>query len=220
MEPQTISILLLGDEKVGKSTFLSRISQGHSNLTGTAPITLLKDLDQPFIFEVSFGKRQYRLEFYDTSSPENWRLLRPDLILICFDISHRPSLINLQQVVRKQFLDRNPLTPPLITPPPRKPYTDNSQWIKEVRATFQTESTLPLAVLGLKRDLRTEDDPNGTLYPQEAYRVASEMRVDKYMECSAVTGELLQLAFEEICQMAVMTTTAEGGQSDGGCCLM
>lgn len=74
--------------------------------------------------------------------------------------------------------------------------------------------------MGLKRDLRTEDDPNGTLYPQEAYRVASEMRVDKYMECSAVTGELLQLAFEEICQMAVMTTTAEGGQSDGGCRVM
>lgn len=46
------------------------------------------------------------------------------------------------------------------------------------------------------------------------------MRVDKYMECSAVTGELLQLAFEEICQMAVMTTTAGGGQSDGGCCVM
>ncbi|ROW04334.1 hypothetical protein VSDG_01154 [Cytospora chrysosperma] len=93
-------------------------------------------------------------------------------------------------------------------------------WIKEVRAAFQTESTLPLAVLGLKRDLRTEDDPNGTLYPQEAYRVASEMRVDKYMECSAVTGELLQLAFEEICQMAVKSTTEEGGQSDGGCCIM
>ncbi|KUI58600.1 GTP-binding protein rhoA [Cytospora mali] len=191
MEPQAISILLLGDEQVGKSTFLSRISQGHSNLTGTAPITLLKDIDQPFIFEVSFGRRQYRLEFYDTSSPESWRLLQPDLILICFDISHRPSLINLQRI-----------------------------WIKEVRATFQTESTLPLAVLGLKRDLRSEDDPNGTLYPQEAYRVASEMRVDKYMECSAVTGELLQLAFEEICQMAVMTTTSEGGQSDGGCCVM
>ncbi|KUI68030.1 GTP-binding protein rhoA [Cytospora mali] len=192
MESQTTSILLLGDEQVGKSTFLSRISQGHSNLNGgTTPITLLKDIDQPFIFEVSFGRRQYRLEFYDTSSPESWRLLRPDLILICFDISHRPSLINLQRI-----------------------------WIKQVRATFQTESTLPLAVLGLKRDLRSEDDPNGTLYPQEAYRVASEMRVDKYMECSAVTGELLQLAFEEICQMAVMTTTAEGGQSDGGCCVM
>lgn len=124
--------------------------------------------------------------------------------------------MNLQQFVRKHFLD--PLTALLLLP--RHYVLTVLQWIKEVRAAFQTESTLPLAVLGLKRDLRTEDDPNGTLYPQEAYRVASEMRVDKYMECSAVTGELLQLAFEEICQMAVKSTTEEGGQSDGGCCIM
>ncbi|KAK7723753.1 hypothetical protein SLS64_000082 [Diaporthe eres] len=93
-------------------------------------------------------------------------------------------------------------------------------WIKEVRSTFLSESTLPLAVLGLKRDLRSEDDPNGIIYPQEAYRIAAEIRADKYMECSAVTGELLQLAFEEICQMAVKTTSRGGGQSDGGCRLM
>lgn len=77
-----------------------RISQGHSNLVGTRPIALLKDMDQPFVFEASFGRQQYRLEFYDTSSPENWRLLRPDLVLICYDISQRLSLINLQRVVR------------------------------------------------------------------------------------------------------------------------
>lgn len=75
-------------------------------------------------------------------------------------------------------------------------------------------------MLGLKRDLRTEQDPNGTIYPQEGYRVAQEMRVDKYMECSAVTGELLQLTFEEICSMAAKTMTEEGAQSDGGCCMM
>lgn len=70
---------------------------------GTRPINLLKDIEQPFLFEVSFGGRQYRLEFYDTSSPDNWRLLRPDLILICYDISQRLSLINLQRVVCGHF---------------------------------------------------------------------------------------------------------------------
>ncbi|KAK7726865.1 hypothetical protein SLS63_007485 [Diaporthe eres] len=162
---------------------------------GTRPISLLKDMNQPFLFETSFGRQQYRLEFYDTSSPENWRLLRPDLVLICYDISQRLSLIDLQRV-------------------------SCQKWIKEVRSTFLSESTLPLAVLGLKRDLRSEDDPNGIIYPQEAYRIAAEIRADKYMECSAVTGELLQLAFEEICQMAVKTTSRGGGQSDGGCRLM
>ena len=75
-------------------------------------------------------------------------------------------------------------------------------------------------VLGLKRDLRSETDPNGIIYPQEAYRMSAEMRADKYMECSAATGELLTEAFEDICKTAVQTTSPDGGQSEGGCTVM
>jgi Ras homolog gene family, member A len=71
--------------------------------------------------------------------------------------------------------------------------------------------------MGLKRDLRSKNDPNGIIYPEEAYRISQEMRVDKYVECSSVTGDLFRLAFEEICSTAVKTTTADGGQSEGGC---
>jgi hypothetical protein len=135
MEPHVVSILVLGDDKCGKSTFLSsvllyphivvitangltqysRISKGANNLSSNAPITLLRDLDQPFIFELRARTSNYRLEFHDTSSPENWRLLRPDLVILCYDISQRLSLLNMQRVVRA-----NPLTfmmPPL-TPEP------------------------------------------------------------------------------------------------------
>lgn len=75
-------------------------------------------------------------------------------------------------------------------------------------------------MLGLKRDLRSEDDPNGIIYPQEAYRIAQEIRADKYVECSAVTGELLAEAFDDICKTAVDSTSADGGQSEGGCTVM
>ena len=75
-------------------------------------------------------------------------------------------------------------------------------------------------VLGLKRDLRSENNPNGIIYPQEAYRIAQEMRCDKYMECSAITGELVHEVFEDICKTAALTTTPEGGQSEGGCWIM
>ncbi|KAH9907854.1 P-loop containing nucleoside triphosphate hydrolase protein [Xylariomycetidae sp. FL2044] len=184
----SIKVLLLGDDKVGKTTFLSRISGGGHSLEGRAPITILRDIDQPFIFELRNRKGTYRVEFYDTSCPDNWRLLEPDLVLICYDISQRLSLINLQRV-----------------------------WINEVHATFSTSDHMPIMVIGLKRDLRSEDDPDGIIYPQEGYQVSQEMRVDKYVECSAVTGELLRLAFEEICNTAVLTTTARGGQSEGSC---
>ena len=77
-----------------------------------------------------------------------------------------------------------------------------------------------MLVLGLKRDLRSEDDPNGIIYPQEAYGVAQQMRADKFMECSAVTGELLPEAFEDICITAAESISEQGGQSDGGCQIM
>jgi Ras family protein A len=97
--------------------------------------------------------------------------------------------------------------------------------MKEIKYTFaETDfsdgSDLPILILGLKRDLRSETDPNGIIYPQEAYRVAQEMRCDKYMECSAVTGELVHEVFEDICRTAAMTTTSKGGLSEGGCGIM
>ncbi|THD00237.1 hypothetical protein EYZ11_000287 [Aspergillus tanneri] len=73
-------------------------------------------------------------------------------------------------------------------------------------------------MLGLKRDLRVEDE--GIIYPQEAYRIAQELRCDRYAECSAVTGELLTETFEDLARLAGMTTTAKGGQTQGGCVVM
>jgi len=95
-----------------------------------------------------------------------------------------------------------------------------SQWIKEIKKHFTTEKDIPTLVLGLKRDRRSETDPNGVIYPQEAYRFAQEMRCDKYMECSAGTGELVHEVFEDICRTAAMTTTSKGGLSEGGCGIM
>lgn len=94
------------------------------------------------------------------------------------------------------------------------------QWINEVKGAFSRVDGLPIIVLGLKRDLRSEDDPNGIIYPQEAYQMAQELRADRYVECSARSGELLKAAFEDICKTATATTTAAGGQSEGGCTLM
>ncbi|KAI1108664.1 P-loop containing nucleoside triphosphate hydrolase protein [Nemania sp. NC0429] len=184
MEQHTVKILLLGDENVGKTTFISRIRGGWNSLDGTVPITLLHDKDQPFAFELRSRRQAYCLEFHDTAYPEDWRLLEPDLILICYDISQRPSLVNMERV-----------------------------WIKEVHGTFRASDRIPIIVVGLKRDLKSETDLEG-------YKVSQEMRADKYVECSATTGELLKEAFEEICQTAVQTKTDAGGQSEGGCSLM
>lgn len=89
-----------------------------------------------------------------------------------------------------------------------------------MKKSFARFDSLPVIVLGLKRDLRSEDDPNGIIYPQEAYQAAQAMRADRYVECSAVTGELLKLAFEDMCKTAIDTKGAGGRLSEAGCVVM
>lgn len=173
-------------------------------------------MDQPFIFEIKAGSKRYRLEFSDTSSPENWRTLDPTAVVVCYDISQRLSLINMQRYVSfAPFVDDTCGHKQLTEPP--------WQWLPEVKKAFQKIDVMPVIVLGLKRDLRSTKDPNGLILPNEAYQVAQEMRADRYVECSAVTGELLKLAFEDLCKTAIVPMAGQMG-SEGlmsvGCSVM
>jgi Ras family protein A len=78
-----------------------KISKGSSPSaeSNSEPITLLKDTNQPFVFDIKFYDRPYRFEFYDTASPETWKLLHPHVVVLCYDISSRLSLINIQRYV-------------------------------------------------------------------------------------------------------------------------
>jgi len=94
-------------------------------------------------------------------------------------------------------------------------------WVKETKRIFTQEKELPILMLGLKRDLRSEEEPNGIIYPQEGYGIAQEMRCDRYLECSAITGELVHEVFEDICRTAALSTKGKnGGLSEGGCRVM
>ncbi|MCJ1398475.1 hypothetical protein MMC11_001675 [Xylographa trunciseda] len=134
--------------------------------------------------------RPYRFEFYDTASPENYTLLHPHFVILCYDITNRTSLVNVQQVWRKDV----------------------------IRNYAQGDESIPVMLLGLKRDLRVECD--GIIYPQEAYRIAQEMRCDRYAECSAVTGEFMNEVFEDIARLAAKTTTERGALSEPACSMM
>lgn len=94
-------------------------------------------------------------------------------------------------------------------------------------------STIPILLLGLKRDLRTArkrvrvDPRNGKevegeeeyecVMPEEGVQVAREMRVDRYAECSAVTGELMWEATQDITKMAAETTLDNGDYASEMC---
>ncbi|RDW86886.1 putative Rho-like small GTPase [Aspergillus mulundensis] len=187
-----ITVLLLGDAGCGKSTFLSGLKSIRNKQVGnTEPIDLLRDSDQPFVYEINFSKKSFTLEIYDTASPnQHWTTLRPDVVLLAFDISNRATLDGLLS------------------------------WRADVIRYFQRGEgeRIPVMMVGLKRDLREEGER--VIYPQETYRIAQELRCDRYAECSAVTGELMPQAFEDLARLAYATTTAAGGQTKGGCVVM
>lgn len=185
-------------------------------------------MDQPFPFNIRMYNRPYRFNFYDTASPENFTLLRPALVVLCYSIGNPESLTSVHKY-----------------------------WKPLVETHFNDNDTLPVVLLGLKRDVRSQDDYGGSVkpaidgtesedqqpingrkfvYPQEALGIAQKMRCDRYCECSAMTGEvstvvsfdvysstltmtkLCREVFEDIAKTAAMTTTAKGGQSDGTPC--
>lgn len=156
----------------------------------TSQLPILKDLEQPFVFDVKFGSTPYRLEFYDTASPTSYTLLKPSMILLCYSIPDRQTLTNV-----------------------------HDRWKHIVETHFNYDESLPVILLGLKRDLREEGKP-GMVFPHEAVNVASQMRCDRYCECSAVTGELCKEVFEDVAKTAAMTTTASGGKSEGTACIV
>ena len=50
--------------------------------------------------------------------------------------------------------------------------------------------------------------------------MAQELRCDRYAECSATTGELMNEVIEDIARTAAKTTTENGAKSTGGCVVM
>jgi Ras family protein A len=176
----------------------SRLSLGRS-ASNDGQLPLLRDLDQPFVFDIKMYNRPYRFEFFDTASPQNYTLIRPDVLVLCYDISRRETLYSLK-----------------------------TNWKGTIDGHFNLDEKVPVVVVGLKRDLRKEwklEDQQArvlsqSVMPEEGLRVAQEMRTDRYAECSALTGELCQEVLEDISKTAALTTTIAGGRSEGGCMMM
>lgn len=69
---------------------------------GATPDTqfeILRDSDQPFIYDIRFSKKKFTLELYDTSNPnQHWTSLHPNVVVLAFDISNRETLDGLRGV--------------------------------------------------------------------------------------------------------------------------
>ena len=164
-------------------TCASRLSLGVQPQNDDLPpysLPTLRDSDQPFEFDISLYNRPYKLQFYDTKSPENYTLLRPQFVILCYDISSRSSLESLSKT-----------------------------WLPIVNGHYNYDENLPVMVLGLKRDLRKQwkqeevgENRQGlgasSVMPHEGVQTAQRMLCDLYAECSALTGELCREVLHDV----------------------
>ncbi|KIW83941.1 hypothetical protein Z517_03187 [Fonsecaea pedrosoi CBS 271.37] len=190
-----VEILFLGSPGVGKATFLSQlehIRDGKLNPSAPPHRRVFAPVG-PVTFDVTLYRRPYQFRIHPSTSPLFIDPFPPNpaFAIIAFSISSRDSLYNAQHYWRHQLSLH---------------YHD-------------LEHTMPVMLLGLKRDERTEERREDGSYecvmPQEALRVAQEMYCDRYAECSAVTGELMWEVLEDITRTAAKTTTKEGGGLSG-----
>ncbi|KAK8152838.1 hypothetical protein IWX90DRAFT_411384 [Phyllosticta citrichinensis] len=145
----TVTVLVLGEPRVGKSTFLSRLMQSaHTaplsspSLSSSSSTTTLVDPSpspspssntlhilppstQPHAISLRLHNRAYRLLFYDTDAPTPFTALAPDLLILAFDVSRRKTLDALRD-----------------------------RWLPLADVAFNRDERVAVLVLGLGRDRR------------------------------------------------------------------
>ncbi|WFD43777.1 RHO4 protein [Malassezia psittaci] len=134
---------------------------------------------------VEFDGELVEFALWDTAGQEEYNRLRPlsypetDVILICFAVDYPASLVNVQD-----------------------------KWLPEILHFCEG---VPYLLVGLKTDLRNDAQALSLLSAQgirpttteQGMSLAKEIGANRYIECSAKTGEnvhgVFQAALEEAC---------------------
>ena len=129
----------------------------------------------------------------------------PDVFVLCYSVASLSSLRSLKTI-----------------------------WKYRLDKDHNVHEQKPVILLALKRDLRKDwmtgdsegdrgaADEERSVMPLQGHGIATELRCDKYMECSAKTGELMGLVKEDLMRVAVgVRHGGSGGRSHGtNCCTM
>eukprot|EP01123_Difflugia_compressa_P008211 TRINITY_DN2395_c0_g1_i1.p1 TRINITY_DN2395_c0_g1~~TRINITY_DN2395_c0_g1_i1.p1 ORF type:complete len:192 (-),score=41.52 TRINITY_DN2395_c0_g1_i1:36-611(-) len=168
-----IKCVVVGDGAVGKTCTL--MSYCHNSF----PSDYIPTVFDNFSCNVLVDGKAYNFGLWDTAGQEDYDRLRPlsypqtDVFLAMFSVVSPVSFINVQ-----------------------------SKWIPEVR--HHCPQT-PILLVGTKIDLRDDVDTkewlaSKALQPiafEEGLRVAKELGLVRYMECSSLTQQGVKAVFDE-----------------------
>jgi cell division control protein 42 len=183
-----IKCAVVGDDGVGKTSLLI------SYTTNKFPTENVPTVLSNCSITVMIGDEPYTLSLFDTAGQEDYDRLRPSypeigVFLICFSVISPTSFENIRE-----------------------------KWIPEVHHHCPN---VPRIIVGTQIDLR--DDPavlerlsqqkNRPIIPEQGEKLARELGVDKYVECSARTQKGLKNVFDEAI-VAALEPSLDGQKSE------
>jgi len=184
-------LVAVGDSTCGKSC-LFIVFTGGTFPEGNSYIVF-----GSYVADIEVDGKHVELALWDTAGQEEHDRLRPlsypnsNVILICFAINSPDSLYHVQQ-----------------------------KWISEVRRFCPDP---PAILVGCKKELR--NDPREIeelrrtnqrpVAPEEGVAVATEIGAKMYLECSALTGEGVQVVFQEAARFALLSKVAKKKENRG-----
>ncbi|CAH7665975.1 P-loop containing nucleoside triphosphate hydrolase protein [Phakopsora pachyrhizi] len=187
-------LVIVGDGACGKTCLLIVFSKG------TFPEVYVPTVFENYVADVEVDGKRVELALWDTAGQEDYDRLRPlsypdsHVILICFAIDSPDSLDNVQE-----------------------------KWISEVLHFCQG---LPLVLVGCKKDLRNDPKTIEELRrtsqkpvtPEEGMAVAQKIGSQRYLECSAKTGQGVREVFEHATRYALLAKKGGNRRSRGKMC--
>ncbi|CAF0825426.1 unnamed protein product [Brachionus calyciflorus] len=170
---QSIKCVVVGDGAVGKTCML--ISYAKNEFVGEYAPTVFDN----YAVTINIAGETCTLGLFDTAGQEDYDRLRPiaypntNIFLVTFSVVMPNSFENIKE-----------------------------KWIPEI---LHYCPDAPFMIVGTQTDLRTDSDTINKLKknnqkpvtPDQAVRLAKELKAVKYVECSALTQEGLKDVFDE-----------------------
>ena len=181
-----ISLAMLGDQSVGKTSLVLRHTEGSFNPRELTTIGLdYKEF--PFEFPLDDKTENYTIRLYDTAGQERYRaitasfLKRVEAIAIVFDLTNRDSFMNVRSWLK--FIKDSPTS--IVFPLDQAPPKDTMG--KIIIIGNKSDLATPSSLEDIRRD--AENDPVLSLFP--------------LFFASALDGVGVTEPFSHLCTMAI-----------------
>lgn len=185
--------VVVGDGTIGKTCLIV------SYTTNAFPHDYIPTVFDTYSTNVMLDDKVVSLEIWDTAGQTDYDRLRPlsypqtDVFLICYDVSNQTSFEHVK-----------------------------TKWYPEVH---KHSPGVPVILVGTKCDMR--ENPEGDLSEfvekNEAQKVAKDLGVADWLECSALYQLNVKEVFDSCLRHAGRTTTGgggAGGQDSKFCCII